>query len=298
MTSRAFCPGHVTALFYAPEPGPSPEATGSRGAGLCVSLGARATVETEAGHVTEVAPMEGSRVPPVMATALADYLQRSPGPVSLRVGLELELPVGQGFGMSGAMTFAALEAAEAELRLVGGDTDALLVHAHAAEVEHRTGLGDVVAQARGGIDVRHRPGLPPVGEVDHFHEEAELLLAWGESPLHTRSVLTDASARERLEAACLPELEGLAGEPDLDWLLKAGRAFAEGAGLFSDEVERMLDVCSAHGRASQVMLGNSVFAAGDVGPMGRALEDGGFHWTRATIDNVGVRVIDQSRRKA
>jgi pantoate kinase len=236
MTSWAFCPGHVTALFYAPEPGESPEATGSRGAGVCVSLGARATVDTEVAYVTEIAPMEGSRLSPVITTALAPYLQRSPRPVSMRVGLELELPVGQGFGMSGAMTFAALMAAEAELGFAGGEVDALLVHAHAAEVEHRTGLGDVVAQARGGIDVRYRPGLPPVGKVAHFHQEGELLLAWGARSIHTKTVLSDASARQRLEAACLPGLEALEGEADLTWLLEAGRAFAEGAGLVSDEV--------------------------------------------------------------
>jgi pantoate kinase len=292
MTSRAFCPGHVTALFYAPEPGPSPEATGSRGAGVCVSKGARATVEAETAYVTEISPMEGNRLAPVLATALAQYLQRSSRPVSLRVGLGLELPVGQGFGMSGAMTFSALVAAEAELGLVNGDIDALLAHAHAAEVEHRTGLGDVVAQARGGIDVRHRPGLPPVGEVTHSHQEARLLLAWGTEPLHTRTVLTDAVARQRLEAACLPGLEALEGEADLEWLLEAGRTFAEDAGLLSDDVVSMMGICSAHGRSSQVMLGNSVFAVGDTDAMGRDLAAAGFQCTVVDIDNEGVRRLD------
>ena len=292
MTARAFCPGHVTALFYAPEPGSSPSSTGSRGAGFCVSLGAIATVEAEPAYVSEISPMEGSRVPPVMATALADYLQRSRGNASLQVGLELELPVGQGFGMSGAMTFAALVAAEAELDLVGGDVDALLFHAHAAEVEHSTGLGDVVAQARGGIDVRWRQGLPPQGRVERRHQDARLLLAWSGSPLHTRSVLSDPRARERLEAACAPLLETLTGEADLEWLLVAGRAFAEGAGLIGPEVEAMLGICSRHGKASQVMLGNSVFAAGDMDAIGKDLAEAGFHWTLVDIDNEGARRLD------
>ncbi|UCC93326.1 MAG: hypothetical protein JSW25_01245, partial [Thermoplasmata archaeon] len=117
MSARAFCPGHVTALFYAPEPGPGPEATGSRGAGVCVALGAKATVEMAPEGAAGISPMEGSRLSPVMATALGEYLGRSEEPVSLRVGLELDLPVGQGFGMSGAMTFASLMAAEAVLGL-------------------------------------------------------------------------------------------------------------------------------------------------------------------------------------
>ncbi len=292
MRSRAFCPGHVTALFYAPGPGPSPEGTGSRGAGVCVSLGARATVEAVPSYVTEVSPMAGSRVSPVMATALSEYLQLSPRPVSVRVGLDLELPVGQGFGMSGAMTFATLMATEVELQLAGGDIGTLLRYAHAAEVEHSTGLGDVVAQARGGIDVRWRPGLPPAGEVRHHRQEARMLLAWSDEPLHTRSVLADADARKRLEAACAPRLEALSGEPDLEWLVEEGRAFAEGAGLASEDVVRMVRTCSAHGTASQVMLGNSVFAVGDLEAMGRDLEGEGFHWTIASIDNEGVRRVD------
>jgi pantoate kinase len=289
MTSRAFCPGHITALFYAPEPGPSPRETGSRGAGVCISLGARATVEAEPAYMNEIGPMEGSRVPPVMATALSALLQRSPTPVALRVGLELELPVGQGFGMSGAMTFAALAAAEGELDLVNDDVDELLVHAHEAEVEHRSGLGDVVGQARGGIDVRWRPGLPPEGRVEHHPQEGRLLVAWDEEPLHTRSVLVDPDARRRLQAACQPRLDALVGEPDMDWLLEAGRAFAEEAGLSSPGVEAMLGILDSYGKGSQVMLGNSVFATGDLDPMGRELEGAGFDFTVVSVDNEGVR---------
>jgi pantoate kinase len=257
-----------------------------------VSLGVRATVDAESTDIPEILPMEGGRIPPVMASALGGYLERSPGPVTVRVGLELDLPVGQGFGMSGAMTFAALMAAEAELGLACGDLDVLTAHAHVAEVTNRTGLGDVVAQAGGGIDLRRRPGLPPVGEVVHRRQDAELLLAWGRIPLHTRSVLADPMARQRLEAACLPRLEALEEEPELDWLLDAGRGFSEEAGLMSEDVRVMMNICSAHGKASQVMLGNSIFATGDLKAMGHALGEARFDWVIVSIDNEGVRRAD------
>ncbi|UCC93415.1 MAG: hypothetical protein JSW25_01745, partial [Thermoplasmata archaeon] len=176
--------------------------------------------------------------------------------------------------------------------LVEGDVDALLAHAHAAEVMFKTGLGDVVAQARGGIDVRWLPGLPPFGRVESSRQEAEVLLAWGASPLHTRSVLTDEGARRRLEAACVPRLEGLEGEPDLAWLTEQGLAFAREAGLMSPDVETMIGLCSAHGSVSQVMLGNSVFATGDLKAMGRELEAEGFKWVVTSVDNLGVRTLD------
>jgi hypothetical protein len=37
------------------------------------------------------------------------------------------------------------------------------------------------------------------------------------------------------------------------------------------------------------MLGNSVFATGDLEPMGRELEEMGFDWKVVSVDNEGVR---------
>jgi pantoate kinase len=291
MTSEAFCPGHITSLFYPPEPGPTPETTGSRGAGTCISLGARASVRVENVKATAIVPVGDTFLNPVVLMALGDYLHLAPDPVQVHLGLDLDLPVGQGFGMSGAMTFAALVALEGELGLVDGDDDALLALAHSAEVAFSTGLGDVVAQAKGGIDVRVREGLPPSGEVRVVKQEASLLVAWGSEPLHTRSVLEDPGARTRLEQACLPHMEPLKGTPDLEWLLEAGWAFAREAGLVSEAVKLMTTICSAHGRASQVMLGNSVFAAGDLDAMAEDLGSEGFSYRVTCIDNEGVRLL-------
>jgi pantoate kinase len=227
-----------------------------------------------------------------MAMALGEYLGMSEVLYHVALELDLDLPVGHGFGMSGAMTFAALMAVEGELGLLGGDVDRLLAFAHAAEVAFSTGLGDVVAQARGGIDVRVRPGLPPHGEVTRSTQDSEVLLAWSGTPLHTRSILSDPEARRALEKACVPHLAVRNGEADLDWLLTAGWDFSQEAGLVSDEVKRMVDICSTHGRASQVMLGNSVFAVGDLDLMGQDLGVEGFDWAVASVDNQGVRLLD------
>ncbi len=292
MTREAFCPGHVTALFFAPEPGPSPEATGSRGAGFCVSKGATARVTAVSGGRGGVSPVGDTRIAPVVAEALGGYLELSDGTVELQLELDLGLPVGHGFGMSGAMTLAALMAAEGELGLAGGDRSRLLALAHSAEVEGRTGLGDVVAQWGGGIDLRVRPGLPPSGLVIRREVTARILLGWSGVPLHTRSVLSDRRARERLETAALPLLDAMGSAPDMDELLEAGWTFARGAGLVGGAVERMVEICTRHGHASQVMLGNSVFATGDLDAMGEALAAEGFSWTVVDVDNRGVRLLD------
>jgi pantoate kinase len=291
MTSRAFCPGHITAMFYPPEPGPTPEATGSRGAGVCIALGAIASVTANPSDTTSISAIEGTRLSPVVAAALGELLSGPTGPVDLRLGLELDLPVGHGFGMSGAMTFASLVAAENEVGAVGGDVDRLLAIAHRAEVNFLTGLGDVVAQARGGIDVRLSQGLPPIGKILHQREEAEMVIAWSDRPLHTRSVLDDREARSRLEVACGPLLGTRGCEPSMGWLLGAGLAFSMKAGLVGDEVREMLSYCSAHGTGSQVMLGNSIFAMGDVETIGQVLDEAGYHFRITNVDNEGVRLL-------
>jgi pantoate kinase len=241
---------------------------------------------------TGIIPVGDTRLSPVVAMALGQYLQDAPEPVTAHLDLELELPVGFGFGMSGAMTFASLMALDGELGLAVGDIDRLLRLAHTAEVAFSTGLGDVVAQVMGGIDVRVHQGLPPEGEVRVRHLEAPLLVAWDGTPLHTSAVLSDPDARKRLEKACKPRLDALEGEVDMEWLLEAGWAFAREAGLVNDPVERMVGICTEHGRASQVMLGNSVFAVGDLEPMSEALEEEGFNCRVTSIDNSGVRLSD------
>jgi pantoate kinase len=291
MTSVAFCPGHITALFYAPEPGPSPGATGSRGAGVCIAHGVRASVDCAGGDGTRIVTGKGTRLSPGVTMALGGYLLHSSHPVEVHVDLEIELPVGHGFGMSGAMALATLVAVEGELGLLEGDHEGLIALAHAAEVEMRTGLGDVVAQARGGIDLRVREGLPPHGEVLTRELETKLLLAWTGQALHTRTVLSDPERRGRLREACEPRLSGLTEAPGLDWLLEEGWGFAQEAGLVNDEVRRMVRLCSRGGKATQVMLGNSVFATGDLTYIEDLLRKEDFKTMVTSVDNSGARLL-------
>jgi pantoate kinase len=298
MTSEAFCPGHITALFYAPPRTRDPARTGSRGAGLCIDKGVRARVHALRGQGWGVGPGPSTRLAPVVATTLGNYLLGAREEVYLQLDLDIALPVGQGFGMSGAMALAAVVAADGELGLLKGDMSRLAALAHAAEVEFRTGLGDVVCQARGGLEIRTRPGLPPHGEVVTAPHDGRLLVAWADRPLHTASVLGDRGTRDRIEATAAPLLEGAPGRPTMDWLLEAGRAFTDGAGLAGGEVASMLELCGRSGRASQIMLGNSVFAVGDLDAMEDALSAMGFHHMQVGVDEKGARLLRGGPRRS
>ena len=75
-------------------------------------------------------------------------------------------PLGAGYGLSAAL---ALAASVASAVLYGGETiEKAALRAHVAEVKARTGLGDVIAEFYGGLEVRVKPGPPGVGEVVHI----------------------------------------------------------------------------------------------------------------------------------
>ena len=70
--------------------------------------------------------------------------------VSAAVSLTASIPVGYGFGASGAATLATALAANNAFDLERSRED-LLEAAHRAEIEAETGLGDVFIQDRGGL---------------------------------------------------------------------------------------------------------------------------------------------------
>ncbi len=257
-SGRAFVPGHVTGFFSVHEDD-DPIRTGSRGAGLTLTDGVSVRVEpadersvTIDGRRVEIAPVE----------RVLDALS-----VTGRVEAESDLPIGAGFGTSGAV---ALGTAMAVNRAFDRhlSMNELVRLAHGAEVLSGTGLGDVVAQAHGGIPIRLEAGAPPHGFLDAVPATARIeYVTFGE--LATEEVLSGET--ETLSAAGRRALSALVEEPTLPRLMLASRRFAREAGLLTDEVRAAIEAVSeGGGEASMAMLGRTVFA------LGTGLTDAGY----------------------
>jgi pantoate kinase len=257
-TPTAFVPGHVTGFFSAHRTG-DPVTTGSRGGGLTLSDGVRVTVApAETTRVT----LDGRRVemPPV------EHVLDAFG-ATATVELDSDLPVGAGFGVSGA---AALGTALASNTVfdAGRSENELVEVAHVAEVESGTGLGDVVAQARGGVPIRVEPGAPGHGALDGVPTSTRVeYVTFGE--LSTAAVIEGDT--DRLTRAGERALAELRDCPTLPQLLRLSRRFAREAGLLVPEVEAAIEAVSdAGGEAAMAMLGRSVFA------LEQGLSDAGY----------------------
>jgi pantoate kinase len=246
--ATAFVPGHVTGFFSAHRTD-DPATTGSRGGGLTLSDGVRVRVTPS--ETTQVT-LDGERVD----VEPVEHVLGAFG-VTARVAVESELPVGSGFGVSGA---AALGTAFASNTVFDGERSEndLVELAHVAEVKSGTGLGDVVSQARGGVPIRVEPGAPGHGVLDGVPTSSRVeYVTFGE--LSTAEVIEGDTTR--LTRAGERALGELRARPTLSRLVRLSRRFAREAGLLVPEVETAIDaVTDAGGEAAMAMLGRSVFA--------------------------------------
>ncbi|MGB7124093.1 MAG: pantothenate kinase, partial [Thermoplasmata archaeon] len=99
--ASAFAPAHVTGVFRPSPRTRDPRARGSIGAGVVLELGVRATAEFRAGPTRRLQLTSDVPIPLPISENVARRLA-PPDAGTLRVRLDHELPIGQGFGMSAA----------------------------------------------------------------------------------------------------------------------------------------------------------------------------------------------------
>jgi pantoate kinase len=256
--TQAFVPGHITG-FFTVDRDDDPTKAGSRGCGLTLTDGVTVTVQ-QAEESTCYLDDTSIEMEPV--ERVLDALE-----VTATVTAESEVPIGSGFGVSGAMALGTALAANVEFDRRLSENE-LITIAHGAEVQSGTGLGDVVAQARGGVPIRLEPGGPHDNELDGIPRRARVeYLTFGD--LSTPDVLADDP--DTITEAGETALSRVVGEPTLASFIYASRRFAREADLLTPQVrEAIEDVNEAGGEASMAMLGETVFA------FGTGLSDAGY----------------------
>jgi pantoate kinase len=181
--------------------------------------------------------------------------------LKVHVQHESSLLSGAGFGASGA---GALGTALALGNLLDEsiEYEKAAEFAHIAEIENHTGLGDVLAQTVGGIEVRVNPGGPGVGRIENilYLDSLRAVLA-GAPGLKTAEVLTDPETRNQINSIGDHLVERIIADPTIETFVECSRAFSDEIGLKTQRVENALDELERAGLvdSSMVMLGDSVF---------------------------------------
>ncbi|MBU1159306.1 MAG: hypothetical protein KKE24_08200 [Candidatus Thermoplasmatota archaeon] len=286
MKVTAFSPGHITGFFEIC-PGKDALSTGSRGAGVCISLGATSEVQLVPATKQSVKVTINGKQSRAEVTRAA--ISQLIGDTGMRVNIvtELDLPIGQGFGMSAAGT---LSAAIATAYVMGRERQEAFEAAHIAEIECGCGLGDVSAIHRGGVTIRTRPGLPPKGEVLRVDGDREIVLAIIGKKLLTKEILENEKTRNEINSKGAGLLDSMVKDQTIERLMVNSRIFAIESGLATKKLIKAMDLVTGPGMASMSMLGNSLFAIGDVERIKERLSSVG-EVRVCKIDTQGPRLV-------
>jgi pantoate kinase len=254
MSRAAFAPGNISCIFGIYK-NKDPRWAGSVGMGFTINEGVTSKVSSSSKN--EIF-LNGKRISfPTVRDSLASLSGEK-----LKVELKTKLPLGCGFGLSGASALACLYSANEFLSL-GKNGKELAIIAHTCEVINKTGLGDVVNQFYGGFLLKTVPSscfevvkLPIAGPVycRHFGK------------LLTKSIISKTGMLRAINNSADDSIE------DIKSIIKkrkisfadaadASYHFAVGSGLLSDRKTKAT-VESARkkgGHASMIMLGKSVF---------------------------------------
>jgi pantoate kinase len=259
-TVQAFVPSHVTG-FFAAYHREEARLSGSIGCGLCLSLGATTTIQPAPGAQDTEILLNGELSEAPVSRFVAEKLAKGP----VRVETKLTMPFGAGFGASGAGSLGSSYVLNSLFDL-GLTADQAAAVAHEAEVNHRTGLGDVIAQNAGGLVVRLQPGAPGTGRIDRIPVPPLPISYVVRGPISTNQVLSDERVMKAVNVAGESALKELLKKPTFTNFMQLSRRFTVQSGLGSDWALQAIEaVEAAGGLASMIMLGDAVFAFGGAG---------------------------------
>ncbi len=270
--ARAFAPGNISCVFKVI---PHHDATRmhSLGMGFTVTEGVDVAVSNH--RKTEIL-FNGKDIKFPTVRAVVERLVQNTDLAGIRVAIVSTLPLGCGFGLSGAAALATAYALN-ELLHLGKDTEWLAMIAHVAEVENRTGLGDVCSQYHGGCLVKLKEGAPLVADRLPIAEQPIYYRYFG--PIQTSEVLGDRKQTLRINRAAdvaLNTLRTLTHVTARGYLtdsvrgsiglfnacFAASKQFSVESGLLRDTrvIDTIAQIESEGGVASMIMLGNGVFS--------------------------------------
>ncbi len=240
---KAFCPFHITGFFALRS---DQERISSIGCGIVIADGAVTEASVGHGSIYINRQLDSAPTTKTVASLLSDKIAD--------IRTELAGPMSCGLGTSGA---GALSTALALNEFWGlkHSFNSLCAIAQQAEITNKTGVGDVVAQAVGGVVVRQQNAVYriPTAPLEVSY------IVFG--PLSTSEILTDREKMPLINKFGSDALQRLLKRPTFDEFMCLSRQFAYDTELVSQKAQDTIEAVEASGGlASMAMLGDAVYA--------------------------------------
>lgn len=302
MKGTAFCPAHVTGFFKAHlENNQSDlENLGSMGAGFSIKQGVTTRVKIDEKNNQDSKFRITTKGYQSDKTDVSEFVLNE----FLKIGdfenkffdieHEISIPVGYGLGSSSAvalsLSFALDQALETKL-----DKNTIGQIAHNAEVNCKTGLGDVLASFHGGFEVRVKPGAPGIGTVEKISTDKISIIMICFSPISTNKFI-----KERLS-----QINGLGGKmvnrllesKNYEHFQDMSLEFAKYADVMTPRMQKIVDELTQNDiKCGIALFGETVFSMVPKEYEDKVLEilqkyhDGVI--INSELDNIGARVLN------
>lgn len=260
LRADVFVPGHISG-FFQPFLHKDPLRSGSRNCGPCTEAGVKTRITLRRSEKKNIEiKINGKRCKAKTSRWVAEKLL--PEGWSIDIEHLSEVPVGAGFGASGAGALGVSIGLARTLALKMKKFETV-VNAHMAEVVCRTGLGDVNAQSVGGFVIGVRPGAPPYGKTRKIKLDSDFsIVCCTLGEIKTSSFLREKEFIALAKKLGEDAMRRILAKPTIPNFLQISRNFAEKLGLMSRELREISDMAVKAGAlgASQAMLGKTVFA--------------------------------------
>jgi pantoate kinase len=258
-TTKAFAPGNISCIFKIHEDR-NPEKTGSSGLGFTLNTGV--TIEAALSDENEVYFNNKS----INLPTIKSVVKKLSPTQKVKINITSNLPLGSGFGISGASALAATYALNSLLDLKYTNTQLAKI-AHISEVENRTGLGDVTNQYIGGFLLKLLPSSKFIAEKIPLDDITVYCKYF--SQISTKEILSNEKIKQSINAAASEALEKIQELLAKDHkaikfsdLITVSRNFAQKSGLLTNKevISTIKEIEKTDGHASMIMLGNAVFS--------------------------------------
>ena len=296
MRAKAFSPAHITGFFKAELDGKEPNQLGSLGAGFSIQKGVKTTVNVRSKMEHDInnyaIRVKGFNTGDIRVSeyVLNEFLLDGK---YFDVTHEIDVPVGYGFGCSGAVALSLAIALNDALKYGYTKTKVAQI-AHKAEIKCQTGLGDVLASYHGGFEIRIKSGAPGVGEVQRINpkEKLEVVIICF-NPISTKKFL-----KEKISL-----INGLGGKmvqklvksQDMDEFQDMSIKFAKYIHVITPKMNKVIKDLHDNGiKCGIALFGETIFSLVPKDKKQKALEilkkyDDGIVIT-SRIDNSGARL--------
>jgi len=306
MKVSVFVPSHITG-FFSIYHNKNPLKKGSCGAGILIDKGVTTTLKTlkiddktdfKSNFINDK-PITNDSIDitingkkdtanEIITLKTIEILQRNfkselPKIFNHKIAIEhdINIPVRAGFGTSASCALGTAIGISKLFNLPISKTEAGQI-AHFAELELKSGLGDVLSQTSKGIVIRESPGAPGIGKtknISYYHniedsiKEEKIIKnekndfsdiyvvskTFGE--IDTSSIIQDPHKIKKINEIGLSMQKKIVANPSVQNFIDCSYEFAKKTELMTDEISAIVEDLKKYTiGSSMAMLGNTVFS--------------------------------------